>query len=53
MNANPEKNRLSSASSDPSEVVSEAANSRATRFRFLRAFGETFGILICISFFHL
>ncbi len=53
MNANPEKNRLSSASSDPSEVVSEAANSRATRFRFLRAFGVTFGILISISFFHL
>lgn len=53
MNATPNTIQSPRASNDPSAVVSDAANAHTTRFRFLRAFGVTFGILISISFFHL
>jgi ubiquinone biosynthesis protein len=41
------------ASNNNSKNPSDSANSRPTRFRFLRAFGVTFGILISLGFFHL
>ena len=41
------------AFSSNSENLSDSANNRPARFRFLRAFGVTFGILIDLSFFHL
>jgi hypothetical protein len=36
-----------------SENLSDSANTRPAKFRFLRAFGVTFGILISLGFFHL
>ncbi len=40
-------------SNDPSEELRDFSNHRITRFRFLRALGVTFGILIDLGFFHL
>src|SRR5512136_837694 len=41
------------AFTNSSENLSNAANTRPTRFRFLHAFAGTFVILISLSFFHL
>ncbi len=41
------------ASNSNSENLSDSANNHPIRFRFLRAFGVTFGILISLGFFHL
>ena len=38
---------------DDSENLSDSANKRPTRFRFLLAFGVTFRIMISLGFFHL
>ena len=40
------------AAKDYSENLSGTANNRRTRFRFLRAFGVTFGIVISLGLFH-
>jgi ubiquinone biosynthesis protein len=53
MNAIPEKIKSSSASNDHFENLSDSTDNRPIRFRFLRAFGVTFGILISLGFFHL
>jgi ubiquinone biosynthesis protein len=53
MNAIPENTRSSSSSTDHSEHLSSSANHRPIRFRFLRAFGVTFRILISLGLFQL
>ena len=53
MNVNQEDIQSSSTSNDHSGNLRDFTNNRITRFRFLRAFGVTFGILIDLGFFHL
>lgn len=53
MNVIHEDTESSSALNDNSENLSDSAKYRPIRFRFLRAFGVTFGILISLGFFHL
>jgi ubiquinone biosynthesis protein len=53
MNVNQKDIETSSALNGHSESLSDFANKRPIRFRFLRAFGVTFGILISLGFFHL
>ena len=53
MNVHKEDIQSSSLSNDHSENLREITNNRITRFRFLRAFGVTVGILIDLGFFHL
>lgn len=48
-----EEMQSSSASYDNSEKLNASARNRPVRFRFLRAFGVTFGIVISLGFFHL
>ena len=53
MNALHEDIQPPSASSDYPENLSHSADNHPTRFRFLRAFGVTFRIVISLGFFHL
>ncbi len=53
MNINHENTRPSSSSKDDSGNLSGSANHRPVRFRFIRAFGVTFGIVINLGLFHL
>ena len=53
MNGIHENIRSSSSPKDNSGNLNGAANNRPVRFRFLRAFGVTFGILINLGLFHL
>jgi len=53
MNAIQEDIQSSSTSNNHSKNRGDSTNNRTTRFRFLRAFGVTFGILIDLGFFHL
>jgi predicted unusual protein kinase regulating ubiquinone biosynthesis (AarF/ABC1/UbiB family) len=53
MNVIHENIRSSSSSKDNSGNLSGSANNRPVRFRFIRAFGVTFGIIINLGLFHL
>jgi ubiquinone biosynthesis protein len=53
MNIIQEDIKPSSALNHHSKNLSNSANHRPIRFRFLRAFGVTFGILISLGLFHL
>jgi ubiquinone biosynthesis protein len=53
MNALKEDIQSSGASNNTSKKLSESVNKRPIRFRFLRAFGVTFGIVISLGLFHL
>ncbi len=53
MNAIQENIRPSSASNDHHENPNDVTDNRTIRFRFLRAFGVTLGILISLGFFDL
>jgi ubiquinone biosynthesis protein len=53
MNVNREDTQSSNVSNDPQKNRSDSAKNRPIRFRFQRAFGVTFGILISLGFFHL
>ncbi len=44
---------LEAANNNNSENLGDSENNRPIKFRFLRAFGVTFGILISLGFFHL
>ena len=53
MNSIHENIRSSNSTKDSSRDLSSSANTRPIRFRFIRAFGVTFGILINLGLFHL
>jgi ubiquinone biosynthesis protein len=53
MNRIYENSRSSSSSKDLSGTLNGSGNNRPVRFRFIRAFGVTFGIIISLGLFHL
>jgi ubiquinone biosynthesis protein len=53
MRAHQDKLQSPNPSNDPSNDLGDSTGRRSIRFRFLHAFGVTFGILISLGFFHL